>query len=283
MRKYINDAHLAKKMGKTRRERFAIFLDLLKLRIKRRLARAKGEECEVDLLGYEVSGFSYSALDFLFREVFLSGEYFFETSSTKPVILDCGANIGMSVLYFKYLFPDATIVAFEPNPNTFRLLKQNVAANGLRDVELHEIAATDREGEISFFVSSDPGTLVGSTRSDRGGNVELKTQAGRLSKYIQAQQKIDLIKIDVEGSELNIVNELIESSTLRKAEQYIIEYHHRINNDPSRLADFLKQFEMNGYDYNLKASFRKPGDFQDVLIHFYRETSVRSRRRAPHD
>lgn len=230
------------------------------------------------VLGYEVSGFSYFALDYLFREVFLSGEYYFETSNTRPVIIDCGSNIGMSVLYFKYLFPDARIMAFEPNPNTLRLLQKNVEANGIRDVELHDIALSDREGEISFFVSSDPGTLLGSTRKDRGGNVELKTKADKLSKYIRDRQRIDLVKIDVEGSELNIVNELAESSALQKAEQYIIEYHHRINNDPSVLSDFLKKFEMNGYDYNLKASFRKPGDFQDVLIHFYKEKRSASKR-----
>ncbi len=74
------------------------------------------------------------------------------------------------------------------------------------------------------------------------------------------------------------MNELAESSALQKAEQYIIEYHHRINNDPSVLSDFLKKFEMNGYDYNLKASFRKPGDFQDVPIHFYKEKRSTSKR-----
>jgi len=169
-------------------------------------------------------------------------------------------------------------MAFEPNPNTFRLLQKNMEANGIRDVELHDIALSDREGEISFFVSSDPGTLLGSTRKDRGGNVELKTKADKLSKYIRDRQRIDLVKIDVEGPELNIVNELAESSALQKAEQYIIEYHHRINNDPSVLSDFLKKFEMNGYDYNLKASFRKPGDFQDVLIPFYKEKRSASKR-----
>ncbi len=261
-------------MAKTRSERLSVFLDLVKLRMKRRFTNVKGEECKVRVLGYEVSGFSFSALEYLFREVFSSGEYFFETSNTKPVIIDCGSNIGMSVLYFKYLFHDAKIMAFEPNPNTFRLLQKNMEVNGIRDVELHDIALSDREGEISFFVSSDPGTLLGSTRSDRGGDVELKTKADKLSKYIRNQQKIDLVKIDVEGSELNIVNELIESSALQKAEQYIIEYHHRINNDPSALADFLKKFEMSGYDYNLKASFRKPGDFQDVLVHFYKEKRI---------
>jgi len=275
MRKYFNDAHLAKKAGKTRSERVAIFFDLVALRIKRRFSGADREECKVRLLGYEVRGFSYATLEFLFREIFLAGEYFFETPHTKPVIVDCGANIGMSVLYFKHLFPNARILAFEANPSAFSLLQKNVTANGIRDVDLHKIALSDREGEISFFISSDPGTLLGSTRRDRGGNIELKAQAGRLSQYLRDQREIDLVKIDVEGSELSIVDELAEASALGKPNQYIIEYHHRINNDPSKLGDFLKRFEMAGYDYNLKAGFRRAGSFQDVLIHFYKDSRAR--------
>ncbi len=63
MRKYINDAHLAKKMGKTRSERLSVFFDLVKLRLKRRFAGMRKEECKVRVLGYEVSGFSYFALE----------------------------------------------------------------------------------------------------------------------------------------------------------------------------------------------------------------------------
>jgi len=271
MRKYINDAHLAKKMGRTRSERIGVFFDLIKLRLKRRFAAGESrQECKIRLLGYEVWGFSYSTLDFLFREVFLAGEYFIETQSARPVIIDCGANIGMSVLYFKHRFPDARVVAFEANPNAFKLLKRNMEVNRISDVALHNIALSDREGEISFFISADPGTLLGSTRSDRGGDIELKAKAGRLSRYVQDQSQVELVKIDVEGSESSIVDELIDSSALGTANQYIIEYHHRINNDPSRLADFLKKFETAGYDYNLKAAFRRAGDFQDVLIHFYK-------------
>lgn len=271
MRKYINDAHLAKKAGKTRAERMTIFLNLLAMRLKRRFGSGRTGECRVRVLGYDVWGFNYSTLEYLFREVFLSREYFFEARSAQPVIIDCGANIGMSVLYFKYLFPHARIIAFEANPSAFRLLEKNMSANGIRDVEPHNAALSDREGEISFFVSSDPGTLHGSTRGDRGGSVELTVKATRLSQCLRRQQEVDLVKMDVEGSELSIVDELVESSTLRRVGQYIVEYHHRIDGDRSVLADFLRKFETNGYDYNLKAGFRKPGAFQDVLIHFYQE------------
>jgi FkbM family methyltransferase len=272
MRKYINDAHLARKAGRTTRERLAIFWALVWLRLKRRFGR-RGGECGVKLLGYEVWGFSYTTLEFLFREVFLSGEYRFEAQDSRPLVIDCGANIGMSVLFFKHLFPAARIIAFEANPHAYRLLERNMRVNDIEGVELHNTALSDREGEISFFVSSDPGTLLGSTRGDRGGSVELKVRAEGLAKHVGAQAKVDLIKIDVEGSETGIVNELIRASALGKPEQYIIEYHHRINGDRSALAGFLDKFERAGYDYNIKASFRRPGSFQDVLVHFYKEGS----------
>jgi FkbM family methyltransferase len=43
-----------------------------------------------------------------------------------PVIIDCGGNIGLSVLYFKYLFPNSVITVFEPSPPVFEILKENI-------------------------------------------------------------------------------------------------------------------------------------------------------------
>ena len=40
--------------------------------------------------------------------------------------IDCGANIGISILFFKKQYPDCTIMAFEPNPHAFPLLEKNV-------------------------------------------------------------------------------------------------------------------------------------------------------------
>ena len=45
-----------------------------------------------------------------------------------PVIMDGGANVGYAALYFAHAFPDATIIAVEPNPETFRILQENCAA-----------------------------------------------------------------------------------------------------------------------------------------------------------
>ena len=51
------------------------------------------------------------------------GCYRFVTTKEAPVILDCGANIGLSVIYFKQLYPNSKITAFEPDPDVFKVLK----------------------------------------------------------------------------------------------------------------------------------------------------------------
>jgi FkbM family methyltransferase len=68
------------------------------------------------------------------------------------VILDCGANIGMATLFFKWLYPNARIDAFEPDPKTFQLLENNVKQNHLTNVATHNCALWDIDGKIDFFV-----------------------------------------------------------------------------------------------------------------------------------
>jgi FkbM family methyltransferase len=222
------------------------------------------------ILGYNISAYSYNNLNFLFREIFIAEDYYLPLSFDKPVIIDCGANIGMSVLYFKKLFQNAVITAFEANTHTYELLQKNVVNNNLQDVSLHNVALYDKEGEISFFIGEDIGTLVGSVRSDRGGTKEMKVKSKLLSSFLIDTPSIDILKMDVEGAEHNIVKDLYESGALSKVKNYVIEYHHNVNKEASRLSGFLKMFEENGYSYTIKTTYISPEGFQDILIYFFK-------------
>src|SRR5688572_5955997 len=59
------------------------------------------------------------ALSFLwqFKEIFVDEYYNFTSGKVSPIIVDCGANIGTSCIYFKTLFPTSRIKAFEANPD----------------------------------------------------------------------------------------------------------------------------------------------------------------------
>src|SRR5436190_6825561 len=80
-------------------EKAAVFFTLSRLQLKNRLTRKKNTIIRESFSGYKVSAYDYSALSFLFNEVFIANDYYFKSSSKQPLILDCGANIGMSVLY----------------------------------------------------------------------------------------------------------------------------------------------------------------------------------------
>ena len=83
------------------------------------------------MLGYRIDNFNQSHALFLVHEIFADGTYAFTSRAVCPRIVDCGANIGLSVIFFKALHPGANIVAFEPEPVTFARLKETMDRNGL--------------------------------------------------------------------------------------------------------------------------------------------------------
>src|SRR5437899_3016680 len=92
------------------------------------------------LFGWKIRHLSRPALVLLYSEIFARECYRFTSNKPSPVILDCGANIGMATLYFKWLYPAAQINAFEPDPTTFSALNDNVSRNRLQGVSVHNIA-----------------------------------------------------------------------------------------------------------------------------------------------
>lgn len=130
------------------------------------------------MLGFEIAAFQRSTIEFLYREIFARQNYLFRATCDSPVIFDCGANLGMATLFFKWLYPKARIEAFEPDPNTFRLLERNVQENDLADVRAHNCALWDENGSVDFFIDpAVPGSLLMSTESSRGGGTALRCQA----------------------------------------------------------------------------------------------------------
>ena len=228
-----------------------------------------------NIFGFTVHSYSYDILLFLFKEVFVSKDYFFESNSKQPKIIDCGANIGMSVLYFKYIFPDCSIIAFEPNPRAFYLLQRNIEQNNLKNVVIYNFAVSDVQAEIEFFTGNDEQILLASTIKERGGATVIKIKTALLSNFLT--ESVDLIKMDIEGSETKVMTDLISTQKETLAKRYIIEYHHKINNEKSALSSFLIPFENAGFEYNIKSSFLQLGAFQDVLLYMYQDECVSAR------
>src|SRR5688572_14359002 len=73
-----------------------------------------------------------------YLEIWKDEIYKFNPSSENPVIIDCGANMGVSVLFFAKEYPKARIIAFEPDAAIYDVLQKNIASFHLNHVELHK-------------------------------------------------------------------------------------------------------------------------------------------------
>jgi FkbM family methyltransferase len=212
-------------------------------------------------------------LDWLFNEIYVDASYYFRADIDRPVILDCGSNIGLSVLFFKKLYPEARITAFEPDPATFALLCCNVA--GLSNVMPHQSALSDQAGQISFFRDADSNVsdLRMSTLSSRFCGTEIKVPAVRLSDYIDGE--IDLLKLDVEGGEDKVIGDLVATGKIRCIARAHIEYHHHIDTCADHLSTFLGQLEDSGFGYQINTVtyglWPNERSFQDISLYCYRK------------
>lgn len=226
------------------------------------------------ILDFEVRAHRFSTLCYLFREIFVEHQYGF-VAGPRPVIVDAGSNIGMSILFFKALHPDAVITGFEPGA-AFEKLAENVARNRLRDVVVYPFALGDNDGDVAFFEDPDRlDSLTMSTVASRMNKAQRQVRQVRLSPYIN--QRVDLLKMDIEGAEQSVLDELVQSGAIGRVQQMIIEYHHHIDLSSDEFSRFLRTLETSGFGYHLTATTpsevrgaRAPA-FQDVLIHAYRK------------
>jgi FkbM family methyltransferase len=230
----------------------------------------------VPIAGFAVSYFHEEQLRYLFKEIFLEGTYLFHSDTDRPLVLDCGSNIGMSILFFKKLYPKARITGFEPDPATFEKLRTNIDHNSLQDVTLHQCALSNETGTIDFYHSKQvEGNLMMSVRSERlNGTEKIAVPAQRLSSFIN--EEIDLLKMDIEGAEELVLPELAASGKFRMVRQIHLEYHHHVVRNTDSLSAVFRLLEDHGFGYQLRVNARMcmtPETFQDISIYAYRKVT----------
>ncbi|MBB1285673.1 FkbM family methyltransferase [Flavisolibacter sp. BT320] len=179
-----------------------------------------------------------------YREIFEREIYRFTTDRSSPVIVDCGANIGLSVLYYKQLFPAAHILAFEPDENNFQLLSKNIAANKLVNVTLRKEAIWNKSGKISFSANESEASHISNDES--AGNL---VDSVRLKDVLETKEKIDLLKIDIEGAEWEVMQDCAQS--LQSVKNLFLEYHGKAD-DTHKLVDLLQIVKDAGFSVYIK-------------------------------
>lgn len=225
------------------------------------------------LFEFDVSYFSEEAYLTLVHEIFIDSQYDVQLESASPMIVDGGANIGVSVLWWKHFYPKARVLAFEPDPDTFAMLRRNVDGNHLTDVEIVNRALSDREADVTLFHDATlPGNLSMTTAPNSRLLDQRSVKTTTLSSYLSG--RVDLLKLDVEGCEQEIIRELAATGKLTLVDQIVMEYHHHQQSDVDRLGEMLTIFEAHGFGYQLGGAanmvFRR-GDVNPLLLYAYKK------------
>lgn len=190
----------------------------------------------------------------IINEILIDEEYFFETDTKTPRILDCGTNFGLAIYYFKNLFPDSRITGFEPHPQMRELAEQNIRSNHYSNVEILPFALSDEE-KTSEFIIPECDSLAGSLTKRRENTGEpvkkIQVQCTRLSSFLK--EPVHFLKLDIEGSESIVLRE--SKDYLKNVQHIFCEYHYEIGNQSNRLGGILTLLEENGFEAHVAKSW----------------------------
>lgn len=193
-----------------------------------------------------------------YKEIFTEEFYKFKTDKTNPVIYDCGANIGISCLYYFNKYRNAAITAFEADPKIATLLQSNLSNNHVSNTTVIPKAVwIDANGLKIFPDGADGASLVGEGKS-------FFIETIRLKDYLMKEKEIDFLKMDIEGAEVEVLKYC--GKGLKKAKNIFFEYHNDVSKNQT-LHELLALVSEYGFNYYLKESAQKNKPFvEDLLV-----------------
>lgn len=196
-------------------------------------------------LNFEISDSASFISQYL--EIFKKEIYNFKSESNQPFIIDCGANVGVSILYFKKLYPDAQIIAFEPDKNIFSILERNVKNRNYKNVTLINKGLWNKEGKMNFIdEGADGGSILNCENEFSGKRVEIDITS--LRTFLN--KKVDFLKMDIEGAESIVMNDC--EDLLQNVQRIFIEYHSVVNK-PQCLDSILNILIKNNFRYFIES------------------------------
>src|SRR5262249_34099075 len=138
-------------------------------------------------------------------------------SSNYPLFIDIGANVGVWTVALATAHPEAHVYSLEPTPNTFSVLRHNVALNRLQNVTATQIAVSDSAGVLPFQVTENMSVLnrlapskESAENLHRGRFTNARTievKSVRLDDFCKDRHidRIGFLKLDVEGAEVCVL------------------------------------------------------------------------------
>jgi len=182
------------------------------------------------------------------KELFLDEIYKFNPLNDAPYIIDCGAYIGTSILYFKTNYPNAKILAFEPDNINLKLLNKNLSNWNFKNVEIQDKAVWINNDILLFKTDGNMASkIIGPNKNKSNSNSLIETKSIRLKDLLDV--KTDFLKLDIEGAEYEVIKDCSEK--LGNVQNLFIEYHGNYD-EMYKLNEILNIVLENKFKYYIK-------------------------------
>lgn len=179
-----------------------------------------------------------------FGEIFVDRHYAFRSAVPAPVIIDAGGNIGMSAIWFKQNYPQSILTVYEADPKLTPLLKRNLAAARITDVNVQNAAVWVKDGAVAF---DNKGKDMGMVNSNGAIQVPSIDLAKRLP------ERVELLKLDIEGAEYPVIEHLCSNGAINRIRNLVAEFHIR-RSDTDNFTTALRQLRESGMQVALTAA-----------------------------
>lgn len=194
---------------------------------------------KMNFMGEELHVPDSASFLWTYSDIFEKEIYRFEADNSKPRIIDGGANIGLSVIYFKKLYPESSIVAFEPDERIYSCLIHNISSCDLRNVEVVRKALWDAETVLEFDAE---GSDAGRVSAVEGSQKVVKVPTTHLRNYLE--EPVDLLKLDIEGAETRVIKDC--EDLLKNVKKLFVEYH-SFGDEPQSLNTLIDILTRAGF------------------------------------
>ena len=183
---------------------------------------------------------------------------FKKLKSDHVIFADISENIGLHSIFVLNSFPSTEIIAFDPSPNSYDYLKLTMKYNKIEKIRLKKIALSEKNGEMDFFTwgaNSSGDSFKDTKRLYREIKPKIiKVKSSRLDDLYD-MPPLDVIKIDTEGSELEILRGAI--NTIKKNKPFIVLEFHKKNRaafkvSTSQIFEFLKNIKFSIFSINFE-------------------------------
>lgn len=216
-----------------------------------------GDRKRYKSLTIKISGMKLNvpdALSFIwqYKEIYVDQSYKFDTNKTEPIIIDCGANIGLSTLYYKSEYPNAKVYCIEADPEIAKTLSTNLSQNNFQATIIAKAAWTHNDGVTFSSEGSDSGSV---------GHGNIHIDSINLSDFLNTFDEIDFLKMDIEGAENVVIPHCSEE--LKKVNTLFLEYH-GVYAEEQKLNEILSILKEAGFHYYIKTENKRKSPFVNL-------------------